>query len=148
MSGQGGRGHGGRGGCAGRGPGGSRGNIYTGGRVKTTKVGLCKDLESNVFNFESTSAVDQMQITQEKIAQYISAKHGEDSKQASEQDKDCLFCPSIPKHNNDLTSPLDCACYEPTGGNVDRTAVMPYLAGGGDRSCPRGPIPGHGASEA
>ena len=78
MSGRGGRGRGGRGGHAGRGPGGGRGDTYTGGRVKTTKVGLCKDLEGNVFNFKTTSAVDQMQILQEKIAQYIGAKYGED----------------------------------------------------------------------
>jgi hypothetical protein len=78
MSGRGGRGRGGRGGRAGRGPGGGRGNAYTGGRVKTTKVGLCKDLKGNVFDFGTTSAADQMQIMQEKIAQYIGAKYGED----------------------------------------------------------------------
>ncbi len=78
MSGRGGRGHGGRGGPASRGPGGGRGNAYIGGRVKTKKVGLCKDLEGNVFNFGTTSAVDQMRILQEKIAQYIGAKYGED----------------------------------------------------------------------
>ncbi len=78
MSGRGGgRGRGGRGGRAGRGSGG-RGNAYTGGRAKTTKVGLCKDLESNVFDCDTTSEADQMQITQEKIAQYIGAKYGED----------------------------------------------------------------------
>ena len=78
MSGWGGRGRGGCGGRAGRGPGGGRGNAYTGGRVKTTKVGLCKDLEGNVFNFGTTSATDQMQILHEKIAQYVGAKYGED----------------------------------------------------------------------
>jgi hypothetical protein len=78
MSGRGGRGRGGRGGRAGRGPGGGRGNAHTGGRVKTTKVGLCKDLEGNVFDFGTTSAADQMRITQEKITQYIGAKYGED----------------------------------------------------------------------
>jgi hypothetical protein len=78
MSGRGGRGRGGCGGRAGRGPGGGRGNAYTGGRVKTTKVGLCKDLEGNVFDFGTTSAADQIRILQEKIAQYIGAKYGED----------------------------------------------------------------------
>ncbi len=58
----------GRGSRAGRGPGGSRGNAYTGGRVKTTKVSLCKDLEGSVFDFGTTSTADQMWITQEKIA--------------------------------------------------------------------------------
>ncbi len=42
------------------------------------KVSLCKDLEGNVFNFGTTSAADQMQISQEKIAQYIGAKYGGD----------------------------------------------------------------------
>jgi hypothetical protein len=78
MSGWGGRSRGGRGSHAGRGPSGGRGNAYTGGRVKTTKVGLCKDLKGNMFDFGTTSAADQMQITQEKIAQYIGAKYGED----------------------------------------------------------------------
>ncbi len=43
-----------------------------------TKVGLCKELEGNVFDFGTTSAADQMRILQEKIAQYIGAKYGED----------------------------------------------------------------------
>ena len=77
MSGRGG-GRGRRGlGRAGRAAGG-RGNAYTGGRARTTKVGLCKDLESNVFDFGTTSAADQMRITQDKLAQYIGAKYGED----------------------------------------------------------------------
>jgi hypothetical protein len=78
MSGRGGRGRGGRGGRASRGTGGGRGNAYTGGRVKTTTVGLCKDLKGNMFDFGTTSAADQMRIMQEKIAQYIGAKYGED----------------------------------------------------------------------
>jgi hypothetical protein len=78
MSGCGGRGRGGRGGCAGRGLGGSRGSAYSGSKGKMTKVGLCKDLEENVFNFRTTLAADQMWIMQEKIAQYIGAKYGED----------------------------------------------------------------------
>ncbi len=78
MSGRGGRGCDGRGGRAGRGLGGGRGNAHTGGRVKTMKVGLCKDLEGNVFGFGTMSTADQMQILQEKTAQYIGAKYGED----------------------------------------------------------------------
>jgi hypothetical protein len=78
MSGWGGRACGGRGGRVGRGPGSGRGNAYTSGRVKTTQVGLCKDLKGNMFDFGTTSTADQMQITQEKIAQYIGAKYGED----------------------------------------------------------------------
>jgi hypothetical protein len=78
MSGRGGRGRGARGGHAGRGLGGGRGNNYTGSRVKAMKVGLCKDLKGNVFDFRTTSAADQMRIMQEKIAQYIGAKYGEE----------------------------------------------------------------------
>jgi hypothetical protein len=78
MSGRGGRGcGGGRGVHAARGHGGGRGNAYVG-KAKSTKVGLCKDLEGNVFDFGTTSAADQMRITQEMIAQYIGAKYGED----------------------------------------------------------------------
>ncbi len=43
-----------------------------------TNGGLCKELKGNVFNFGTTSAVDQMRILQEKIVQYIGAKYGED----------------------------------------------------------------------
>ncbi len=43
-----------------------------------TKISLCKDLEGNVFNFVTTSTADQMRISQEKIAQYIGTKYGED----------------------------------------------------------------------
>jgi hypothetical protein len=78
MSGRGSKGlGGGHGGRGGRGPGGGRGNAYIG-KGKLTKVGLCKDLEGNVFDFGTTSAANQMRITQEKIAQYIGAKYGED----------------------------------------------------------------------
>ncbi len=42
------------------------------------KVGLCKDLEGNLFDFGTMSSVDHMRILQEKIAQYIGAKYGED----------------------------------------------------------------------
>jgi hypothetical protein len=57
---------------------GGEGNAYTGDRVKTTKVSLCKDLKGTVFDFGTTSAADQIKILQEKIAQYIGAKYGED----------------------------------------------------------------------
>ena len=43
------------------------------------KIGLCKDLEGNVFDFGTTLAAVQMQILQEKIAQYIGEKYGEDT---------------------------------------------------------------------
>jgi hypothetical protein len=78
MSGCRGKGRGGRSGRAGRESGGSRGSAYSGGKGKTTKVSLCKDLKGNIFNFRMTLAANQMQIMQEKIVQYISAKYGED----------------------------------------------------------------------
>ncbi len=97
MSGRGGRGRGGRGGRAGRGPGGGRGNAYTGGRVKTTKMGLCKDLKGNLFNFGTTSAADQMQILQEKIVHYIVAKYGEDiSNELQNKTRIVLSTPAYP----------------------------------------------------
>ncbi len=78
MTGRGGRGcGGGRSGHTARGHDAGRGNTYVG-KGKLAKVGLCKDLEGNIFDFGTTSAADQMRITQEKIAQYIGAKYGED----------------------------------------------------------------------
>jgi hypothetical protein len=78
MSGRGGRGCGGRGGHAGRGSGGGRGSAYSGSKGKTTKDGLCKDLEGKVFDFGTTLVADEMGIMQEKIVQYIGVKYGED----------------------------------------------------------------------
>jgi hypothetical protein len=78
MSGKGGKGRsGGCGGHAAGGSGGGRGNTYVG-KGKMMKVGLCKDLKGNVFDFGTISAADQLCIMQEKIAQYIGAKYGED----------------------------------------------------------------------
>ena len=97
MSGRGGRCHGGCGSRAGRGPGGGRGNAYTGSSVKMTKVGLCKDLKGNVFNFGTTSAADQMQITQEKIAQYNGAKYREDiANELQNKTKTVFSAPAYP----------------------------------------------------
>ena len=80
MSGRGGRGRGGgRGGHAARGHGGGRGNAYVG-KAKLTKVGLCKDLEGNVFDFGTSSAADQMRITQENRAVHRSEIWGGHSK--------------------------------------------------------------------
>jgi hypothetical protein len=58
MTGRGGRGHGTRGGRAGRGPGSRRGSSYSGGKSKSKKVGLCKDLECNIFDFRTSLAAD------------------------------------------------------------------------------------------
>jgi hypothetical protein len=47
-------------------------------KPKTTKVGLCKELENNVFNYGVPNAADLMRTTQEKIGQYIGIKYGDD----------------------------------------------------------------------
>ncbi len=47
-------------------------------KPKTTKVGLCKDLESNVFHYGGYNATDTMRVTQEKIQQYVGIKYGKD----------------------------------------------------------------------
>ena len=65
MSGQGGRGLGGHGGRTGKGLGGGRGSGFSGGTTRMMKIGLCKDLEGNVFDFGTTLAAVQMQILQE-----------------------------------------------------------------------------------
>ena len=47
-------------------------------KPKTTKVGLCKELEGNVFDYCGHRAADTMRITQEKIQQYVGIKYGKD----------------------------------------------------------------------
>ena len=47
-------------------------------KPKTTKVGLCKELEGNVFDYGGHGAADTMIITQEKIQQYVGIKYSED----------------------------------------------------------------------
>ncbi len=43
-----------------------RGTGYTS-KPKTSKVGLCKELEDNIFNYGVPNAADLMRTTQEKI---------------------------------------------------------------------------------
>ncbi len=43
-----------------------------------SKVGLCKELENNIFNYGVPNATNLMRTTQEKIGQYIGIKYGED----------------------------------------------------------------------
>ena len=69
----------GRGGNAGRGDNngrsggrGGRGNL----RIKSTKVGLNKELEGNIFDLGERSSADLMRMTQIKIAQYIGSLYG------------------------------------------------------------------------
>jgi hypothetical protein len=69
-------GRGGRDGCGGAGRAG-RGQGYST-KPKSTKVGLCKELEHCVFDYGSHGAADTMRITQEKIQQYAGIKYGKD----------------------------------------------------------------------
>jgi hypothetical protein len=47
-------------------------------KLKTLKVGLCKELESNIFDYGISNATNLMCNTQEKIGQYVGIKYGED----------------------------------------------------------------------
>jgi hypothetical protein len=47
-------------------------------KPKTSKVGLCKELENNVFDYCVPNATNLMCTTQEKIRQYVGFKYGED----------------------------------------------------------------------
>ena len=42
------------------------------------KVGLCKELENHIFDYGVHNAADLMRTMQEKIAQYVGIKYGED----------------------------------------------------------------------
>jgi hypothetical protein len=48
------------------------------GTSKNTKVGLCKELNKNIFDYGSKTAADLMRNLQVKIVQYVGAKYGED----------------------------------------------------------------------
>ena len=61
-----------------RGQGGrGRRAVYTS-KPKSTKEGLCKELEHQIFDYGVTIAANIMRATQEKIAQYLGVKYGED----------------------------------------------------------------------
>ena len=47
-------------------------------KPKSTKVGLCKELEHHVFDYGVHGADDTMRVTQEKIQQYVGIKYGKD----------------------------------------------------------------------
>jgi hypothetical protein len=67
----------GRGPGNGRGQGRGRGTGYTS-KPKTSKVGICKELENNVFDYGIPNTADLMRTMQEKIVQYVGIKYGED----------------------------------------------------------------------
>jgi hypothetical protein len=62
----------------GRGQGRGHGRGYTS-KPKTSKVGLRKELENNIFNYGVSNAADLMCTTQENIGQYVGIKYGEDT---------------------------------------------------------------------
>ncbi len=70
-------GHGAGRGRAGRGSG-ECGQSYTANKIRTKKVGLCKDLEGNIFDYGTKTAADLMRTTQEKLIQYVGTKFGGD----------------------------------------------------------------------
>jgi hypothetical protein len=43
-----------------------------------SKVGLCKELESNIFDYGVLNTANLMRTTQEKIGHYVGIKYGED----------------------------------------------------------------------
>lgn len=47
-------------------------------RSRTTKTGLTKDLESNIFDLGERSLADQVRMTQIKILEYIGGLYGRD----------------------------------------------------------------------
>jgi hypothetical protein len=67
----------GRGSRKGQGQGHGRGTGYTS-KPKMSKVGLCKELENNIFDYGIPNAANLMCTTQEKIGQYVGIKYGED----------------------------------------------------------------------
>ena len=68
----------GREGCGGSGRKGQGGGYSSQGKPKSTKVGLCKELESHIFDYGGHDAAKTMRVTQEKIQQYVGLKFGED----------------------------------------------------------------------
>jgi hypothetical protein len=71
----------GRAGRNGRGGSGRKGRgagYSSQGKPKSTKVGLCKELEGHIFDYGGHGAADTMRVTQEKILQYLGLKFGED----------------------------------------------------------------------
>ena len=69
---------GGSGGCSGGRGGCVRGCSYNTLNNRSTKMGLCKDLEFNIFDFGAMTCADLMQTTQEKIVQYVTMVYGGD----------------------------------------------------------------------
>ena len=73
-----GQGRSGRGRGDGRGGGGGHGHAYNSNKSMPTKVGLCKEIKGNIFDYGSKTSADLMRTTQEKIVQYAASKYGGD----------------------------------------------------------------------
>jgi hypothetical protein len=70
-------GHNGPGSGNGQGQGRGRGRGYTS-KPKMSTVGLCKELEGNIFDYDVSNATNLMRTMPEKIGQYVGIKYGED----------------------------------------------------------------------
>ena len=60
---------------------GGRGGVYTSsqsGTSKNRKIGWCKELDGNIFDYGWRTAADQMRNSQVEIVQYVGTKYGED----------------------------------------------------------------------
>ena len=66
--------------------------------VRTVKVGLCKDLEGNIFDFGTKTLADLMRTTQEKIVQYVGTKFGADIANELQNRVTCVIPP--PPHTH------------------------------------------------
>ena len=93
--GRGGRGRGGRGGQSGRG----RGYSHSG-SSSTRQVGLCKELGSNVFDYGSKGAADQMRQSWEKLCQCVGTDMSEDI--ANELRNETRVVIEVPTHTDDV----------------------------------------------
>jgi hypothetical protein len=67
----------GRGSANGQRNGQGRGTGYTS-KANTKNVGMCAELHHHIFNYGVANAADLMRTTQEKIAQFVGSKFGED----------------------------------------------------------------------
>jgi len=91
-------GHSGRGspGHGGRGRG--RGTSYSA-QSGTIKKGLCGTLGSNVFDYGTKGAADQMRTSWEKLVQYVGTSYGQDISNEL-QNKTLVVIPE-PAHSNE-----------------------------------------------
>jgi uncharacterized protein YbjQ (UPF0145 family) len=67
-------------------------------KPKTTKMGLCKELEGHIFDYGRHGAANTMRVTQEKVQQYVGIKFGEDIANKIKNKKLVILTP--PKYSN------------------------------------------------